>query len=407
MPGQKGFWTELNPKNSPSQRDNFGMCDIGDEKIIIFGGDEYATSITLDETWLYDYKENKWTQITTEPKPSKRERMNLAKLTKNKVLLFGGSLNFNAYGDTWIFDLETMKWQEMKPESYPAARDKYSFSQIAENKVLLFSGIVDPYYNGETWLYDYEKNEWKLMIGAFTSKDRPPENEGGIMAMLDTGKVLFYGGWQFGLLGETWLYDLNSNLWKELNLDSIPPPISSSSMVNLIKNKVIFWGGDPAYNDKLYDEAWIFDLNKFSWHLLTVDKKPIDRYLHKIAKIEDNKIFMFGGIEYNILLNDSWLLTVNLEDSKDEIIYNNDLTLKYYQSNRNELVIKYELNMAAVVNFNLININGSILRNIITGYQTEGKYEQIIDISHLSSGVYFINISAGIIRKQVKLLILK
>ena len=176
------------------------MAEIGEGKVLIFGGD---TNKTIDETWIFDFKNNNWTQINSDNHPSRRYNHRMARITKNKVMMFGGmwvsSTDLYFYSDTWIFDLETMSWTEMKPSNPPPGREDFAMAQLTENKALVFSGMrgdtlgnYDSY--DDTWIYDLRKNAWTRMSIMYTYK-RPNQTEGALMAQIDTGKVLYYGGW--------------------------------------------------------------------------------------------------------------------------------------------------------------------------------------------------------------------
>ncbi len=118
---QTGIWEELKPTNSPSPRWSFGMAEIGEEKVILFGGKN--DKMIFDETWIYDFQLNSWSEIQNDIHPSRRIGHQIARISKNKVLLFGGesfeSNNSEIINDTWVFDLGTLTWTDMKPSMPP------------------------------------------------------------------------------------------------------------------------------------------------------------------------------------------------------------------------------------------------------------------------------------------------
>ena len=80
---QTGKWIKLEPENSPPARTSFGMAHIGDDNVIIFGGHS-NDGLILDDTWIFDLSENKWTEIESEIKPTKRIRHNMVQIDETR-----------------------------------------------------------------------------------------------------------------------------------------------------------------------------------------------------------------------------------------------------------------------------------------------------------------------------------
>jgi 5-hydroxyisourate hydrolase-like protein (transthyretin family) len=59
------------------------------------------------------------------------------------------------------------------------------------------------------------------------------------------------------------------------------------------------------------------------------------------------------------------------------------------------------------VRINLYNILGSQINTLYDGFAAAGDHELILDASKLSSGVYFVNFSAGDYQKAIKISLLK
>lgn len=197
---QSGHWEKLNPKESPPRLSSFGMAQLDENKVIIFGGDDLINNKLSDETWIFDLNENIWYKINTLLRPPKRFGLGMAQLSKGKVIIFGGwdpinIINLGFLSDTWVFDITDSSWTEMKPENHPAGRESHSISQITENKIILFGGMTDVGFVSDTWIYDYNENNWTRIYTQFGKY--PIDREASMMAMIDTGKALLYGGWQF------------------------------------------------------------------------------------------------------------------------------------------------------------------------------------------------------------------
>jgi hypothetical protein len=111
-------WEELNSKyaNAPNLRDYMHL--VYDDKVgkfIMYGGYPYGN----DETWIYDLNTNTWQQMypTNNPGIISRYAMVYAK-DANKIILFGGQDGATRYeynNETWSYNLKKNKWSNVSP----------------------------------------------------------------------------------------------------------------------------------------------------------------------------------------------------------------------------------------------------------------------------------------------------
>ena len=59
---------------------------------------------------------------------------------------------------------------------------------------------------------------------------------------------------------------------------------------------------------------------------------------------------------------------------------------------QNQTTIKYELTQNGSVNLDLMNVNGSLVKHLFSGQKQKGTYTYQLNVSGLSSGVYFVNL---------------
>ena len=64
-----GSWRQVFPEENgevpPRALGNIHMCSIGDQQAIIIGSIGVGGGRREEQTWLYDYKINKWTKLNT------------------------------------------------------------------------------------------------------------------------------------------------------------------------------------------------------------------------------------------------------------------------------------------------------------------------------------------------------
>ena len=69
--------------------------------------------------------------------------------------------------------------------------------------------------------------------------------------------------------------------------------------------------------------------------------------------------------------------------------------------------IKYQLPKAGYTILKIYNELGSEIKTLVNQYQTEGKYVEVFNASHLASGVYYYSLTSGDYYKSGKLLLIK
>ena len=85
--------------------------DRGAGNVVVFGG-RPSYDGNLGDTWLYDYAENRWTEVDSMVSPSPRQTSSMVyDESIGRVVLFGGFENgMEALNETWVFDTEAGEW---------------------------------------------------------------------------------------------------------------------------------------------------------------------------------------------------------------------------------------------------------------------------------------------------------
>ena len=113
----------------------------------------------------------------------------------------------------------------------------------------------------------------------------------------------------------------------------------------------------------------------------------------------------WGIIDALAALNYAKVLSVgndNLVKPNNFILYQN-----YPNPFNPTTKIKYFVPQSSNVRINLYNILGSQINTLYDGFATAGDHELKLNASKLSSGVYFVNFSAGDYQKAIKITLLK
>lgn len=152
-------WIEIKPSRSPPARWGQAMAyDSESDRIILFSGNTWGGSPPND-VWEYNFNSNNWTDITPNTRPVARTDAGIAYDSQmDRIILFGGSYpqypphNFN---DTWLYDYHNNEWTNMSPVVSPSPREMPSMCYDIENgQIILFGGVNWTDVYGDTWTYE-------------------------------------------------------------------------------------------------------------------------------------------------------------------------------------------------------------------------------------------------------------
>jgi len=197
-------------------------------------------------------------------------------------------------------------WTEKPRGTIPSARRGHVLSSISGTGEILLFGGYDGSPMNDTWIYNLSSDKWTNMN---PSGNPPSSRYSHAMAPLHgTKKVLLFGGYTVsGVDNETWVYDASTNTWTNKNPPGAKPEAREYHGLASIYNddKVVLFGG---YGAKYYNDTWEYDLNANTWTNKNPQLKPSARKDPGMATIHGTKnIIVFGGNESGInVINDTW-----------------------------------------------------------------------------------------------------
>jgi hypothetical protein len=148
-------WTEPNISGDiPTGRISQSMCFIDNDKVVMFGGSYFDDGWNnLNDLWIYDLSSNQWGQVVSDNNNNIDSSYShqLSYIGDNKVVIFGGDVD-----NIWMFDLESNDLKEFDIYStYPSMRRYSSMSYIGNGGVLLFGGWSSSVGRlNDIWEYD-------------------------------------------------------------------------------------------------------------------------------------------------------------------------------------------------------------------------------------------------------------
>ena len=167
--------------------------------------------------------------------------------------------------DTWSYDYNTNTWTEMNPSTIPPPLGTHESAYDSESgKIILFggksfaSGDYSTLTNHQTWVYDYSENSWVNM----TTDLHPSRRAIGMMAYNSRiDRICFYGGYDgVSILGDTWYYDFNENLWELIDTTTSPGSRFHHTLdYDSESDNVVLFGGRTQLGLLVFsDETWVF-----------------------------------------------------------------------------------------------------------------------------------------------------
>lgn len=296
-------WTQQFPASFPLGRTEHDMSYIGDDKVVLFGGYDYLYNLS-DETWVYDLSDNNWTLQSPYVAPSVRTNHAMAYIGEDKVLLFGGMDQSRDLNDeTWIYDFSENIWTQKFPGTSPSPRYHHAMAYIGDDQVVLFGGTTFEVLSDETWIYDLSDNTW-TQDSLLT---KPSNRYGHDLAYIGNNQVLFFGGCDYdpGYDDETWIYDLGSDWTLQNPLDK-PSGRRWHSMAYIGSDQVMLFGGQDSTGTG-GDETWVYDLSDDNWILDSNTTQPSSRYYSAMSETSmdgSTYIVLFDG---SCLYMDTWI----------------------------------------------------------------------------------------------------
>ncbi len=262
-------WTNMNLATSPAGRAGHAIAyDAQSDRVILFGGFSGTRDnpIHYDDTWVYDFNSNAWTDMSATPSPPTRHAHRMVyDAQSDRVILFGGikdAFDFNNpifYNETWAYDFDTNAWTQLSPSSKPLGGACFVLAYDAESsRIILFGGERGPVQYEDTWAYDFNTNAWTDMNPA----QRPAVQDYPEMAY-DAGsdRVILFGG---AGGAETWAYYFNTNTWMNMNPVEHPSGRWLHAMAyDEGSDRVVLFGGET--DSSISDETWAYDFNTNTW----------------------------------------------------------------------------------------------------------------------------------------------
>jgi hypothetical protein len=264
-------WTELSLAIIPPSRFEAEMvyCTITNE-MILYGGSG------LTDTWSFSCESQSWQEVETEFNPGVHYTHEMSyDAAENVVVLFGGFDETSMTSDeTWIFNCTSRDWIELTPSEVPLSR--YGHAMIYDDsisKTILCCGNTDSHgHQDDTWTFDVSTNTWSEI-----TTDGNPDNLKWPSMVYDSinKKSILFGG-QIGNseVNGTFSYDAQTSNWTRMEPEVAPGGrIVAGFAFDSNFGVSILYGGMTEQGVP-YDDTWSYCYSTNTWTDLTIQDGP-------------------------------------------------------------------------------------------------------------------------------------
>ncbi|KAI8641651.1 hypothetical protein BD408DRAFT_388421 [Parasitella parasitica] len=236
--------------------------------------------------------------------PSRPLRAHTANLIGEKLYVFGGCDTSLCFNTLYILDMDTMTWSKPRINSQqgpPPCRahsctvvERDLGSGRRSHQMYIFGGGNGPDYFQDIYVLDAETLIWSKPNVEIDSR---PSRRRAHTTCLWEGKIIVIGGGDGArALDDVHMLDISNPQaetlrWKKLETSGIPPPARGYHTSNLVKDKLIVFGGSDGHD--CFEDVHVLDLVKRRWSQIDLDRK-IPRLAHTSTQV-GSYVFVIGG----------------------------------------------------------------------------------------------------------------
>jgi N-acetylneuraminic acid mutarotase len=146
-------------------------------------------------------------------------------------------------------------------------------------RLVLFGGAEwnqDIFYD-DTWVYNYNSNKWVKLSLAVRP---PPRFNPGVAYIADLQVIFMFGGYKLSErhLNDTWLFDVKTDTWRELNPSNSPAPRGNMGMAYDSKNRKVILFGGSSNSEYPHSDTWAYDFESNTWTEMHPASSPNPQY---------------------------------------------------------------------------------------------------------------------------------
>lgn len=313
-------WSQVVAANTgpPARYDHSAVFDPVRQQLVIFGGRDTET---FGDTWIFDRTTRLWHAVDSAGPAARFGHGAVYDAVHRRMLIVMGQ-GTEFFNDVWAFDLDQETWTELKANdrSATAPRPRYGQSAVldAQGRVLISHGFSDQGRFDDTWAFDVAAARWVNLTP--TSGPKPLKRcLHALIYEAAADRMLLFGGCSSGFgpcpQGDLWAFDLKTTTWTELTpRGAAPSARSNASLVYEAASRTLFlFGGKTASGASA--ETWSYDLDGNVWMQLERIDGPSARSSQATSyDTQTQRTLIFGGLTADGSSADLWEWTGRLQN---------------------------------------------------------------------------------------------
>lgn len=219
------------------------------------------------------------------------------------VLHGGQDLNWDMRAETWEWSPKARDWRRVVAETREAPGMRIMHAMVFDSftpRMILFGGMMGGTYFNDTWAFDGPTARWLRL----ETTGGPPaaRSQHGMVYDPIGDQLVVFGGRDANIrpLHDTWLLDLTTLVWTQVDPDQKAPHPQARDHVQMARDPLsgaIVMRGCFLDNG-LPDETWHLDAHAHSWSLARTNQEPrgMDHgFLCPVESLGGLVLFGFGG----------------------------------------------------------------------------------------------------------------
>ena len=223
------------------------------------------------------------------------------------TILYGGAVwdnEYTFYSELWSYDTGTNTWSEIEAANKPPARFNSMITYIpGRHQIFLFGGFASNGRVDDTWIYDIESNTWIEL----DPPDHPNQRSDSSIAYdPDNDVIILFSGYRRDEVKtrETWAYNFEDDNWAEMFPENPPLHQYGNYMVYVSETDQLLmypghWSivsGEITVNHGYGGNIWEYDYGENRWTEHEAPSVPLGRYWGNLAYDPNrNRLVLFGG----------------------------------------------------------------------------------------------------------------
>ncbi|KFY34416.1 hypothetical protein V494_06784 [Pseudogymnoascus sp. VKM F-4513 (FW-928)] len=322
-PASGMYWSRAPTSGAPHTALRAHTTTAIGSNIYIFGGCDSRSC--FDEVYVFDADAFYWSSpLVTGDIPVPLRAMTCTAVGK-KLVVFGGGDGPIYYNDVYVLDTVNFRWSKPVISGTPPSKRRAHTACLYRNGIYVFGGGDGVRALNDVWrldVSDVTKMSWKLISAPSSStsssptgdrsdlkfradRDVKPKARGYHTANMVGSKLIIFGGSDGGeCFRDVWVFDVDTLLWKSVNIPVSYPRLSHTATI--VGSYLFVIGGHDGV--EYSNEVMLLNLVNMQWDKRIIYGEPPSGRGYHGTVLHDSRLFVIGGFDGVTVFEDVYIL---------------------------------------------------------------------------------------------------